>query len=83
MPCADKRDALDPRLGEPQQGFATQLQGLPSLVDRDRFLEGNIAALEAAHDGLELGERFFERQAGDVAVFGGVLRGFVLCFVTP
>ena len=39
------------------------LQRLAAGIDRDQFLERHIAALEAAHDLLELGERFFEGES--------------------
>ena len=49
------------------------LQRLAALVDRDRILEGHVAALELLYDLLELGERLLEWQGGD--------RGTALCVI--
>ena len=43
-----------------------RLQRLAALVDRDRFLERDLAALEPLDDLLELLERLFERQVCDL-----------------
>jgi hypothetical protein len=59
-------DLLDAGLGPLQERLAMLLQRLAALVDRDRFLERDLAALEALDDLLELVERLLERQAGDV-----------------
>src|SRR4051794_30429982 len=64
------RDLLDAGLGLLEQALAVLLQGLAPLVDGDRVLKGHVAALEALHDLLELGERLLERQGGQVGRFG-------------
>src|SRR4051812_16988447 len=58
-------DLLDPRLGELEQGLAMLLESFSTLVDLDGFLELDIAALEALHDGFELLEGLFEGEGLD------------------
>src|SRR4051812_25455140 len=59
-------DLLDAGLGPFEKRLAMLLQGLPALVDRDRFLERDLAALEPLHDLLELLERLLEGQVCDL-----------------
>src|SRR5215207_9820641 len=45
-----ERDLLDAGFGALEERFAVALQRLAALVDPDRLLERDLAALEAAHD---------------------------------
>src|SRR3989440_9754712 len=72
--CADRlaggieRDFFHPRFRKPQQFLAAALQRLAAFVDRDRFLERHIAALELLHDLLKLRERLLEAESFDVGI---------------
>ena len=65
-----ERDLLDPRLGLAQQFLAAALERLAALVDRDQFLERNLALFEPLDDRFELLDRAFEGQALDVGIGG-------------
>src|SRR5829696_8019020 len=59
-------DLLDAGLGALEERLAMLLQRLAALVDGDRFLERDLAALEALDDLLEFLERLLERQVCDL-----------------
>src|SRR5262249_23324179 len=61
-------DLLDARLGLAQQLLAAALERFAALVDGNRFLERDVAALELLHDRLELGQRLLERQRLHVGI---------------
>src|SRR5262245_29744740 len=63
-------DLFDPRLRLTQELLAAALEHLAALVDRDRFLERNIAAFELLYDRFELGQRLFEGQLVRVGIHG-------------
>ena len=59
-------DFLDARFGAAQQFIAMGAQRLTALVDRNRGFEFDIALFEAVDNGLELLERVFEAQRGNI-----------------
>src|SRR5262245_26527501 len=61
-----EHNLLDLELGLAQLGFAMPLQGRAALVRLDRVLELVVAALQALHQLLQLGQRLFKAQGGDV-----------------
>src|SRR5215472_7324537 len=63
-------DLLDARLGLAQQLLAAALEDLAALVDRDRFLERDLALLEPPDDRLQLLDRLLEGKLADVCVVG-------------
>src|SRR5688572_30613264 len=61
-----EHDLLDLELRFAQLGFAMPLLGRAALVRLDRLLELVVAALQALHQLLQLRQRLFKAQGGDV-----------------
>jgi hypothetical protein len=59
-------DGGDAGFGLGELGLAVAAQGGAALIGADRVLQLLLAALEAAHDLFEFGQRFLERQRADV-----------------